>query len=1273
MLIFRQKLFALPIIILVVVFFCSPAIAQMLSSKRECAICHIAWMDDFKMTGKKIFVDPIVRGEVIIAGRQGVVSTEEICYTCHDGAVLDSRDKTWMPGSHPVYVKPSKNVSIPKSFPLDKDGRIFCGTCHSAHGVDWGKTSDEQSMGKTIFLRHDNPNSFICRQCHVNKVDGKEHNNHPINVTTIKIPEELEKAGGKIGMSPDQVICESCHKIHGAKTNYKLLIKGIQNSELCGICHTDKYAVNREEAARKRTHPVNVVPKYAKIDDGIIKKGGRKGAQGKIVCNTCHKMHNAPKGTKILVEKNRASSLCIKCHDDKYNEIDKTKHDMRLVRKDDKNIKGQSPKQAGVCEMCHLSHNGKGAKMWARKPGNDADPIASLCTSCHVEGGVAGEKLIGPHDRTHPYNVNMKESKIADGDTTLPLFSPAGVKITDGKSGNVSCGSCHDVHRWSSVSLDKNGIAKAEGTAGDSFLRIKNDVGSPLCDDCHIDKSFIEMSDHDMSMMAYKHPRSHCIQILGEGKDEMTKLPKAAVHKLLGKSEGATGICGTCHTPHNATSYRLWNRPLGEGKDEGEKLCFSCHSNGNIAEVKQVGEYTHPVGVSITNLGPDINTELPTYTDDLKRQKNGKVMCFSCHNIHQWDPNKKKKGPGKKTEGDTSNSFLRIAANDYKFALCDSCHVDKKLIKGTDHDMTITAPNAENARGETVAQSGVCFVCHNVHNAMYKYRLWNRELGPGNDGISELCKSCHSDGRAAEKKQPGTHSHPVGKNIIGATKDLPVPFPTYDDKLHRVTQGRVLCSSCHNLHQWDPNKKEFGPGKNTEGDRLNSFLRASNDKGYALCVQCHKGKETVVGTKHDLGISAPDEKNYFGQTVAQSGVCGACHQVHNTLNNVRLWSRPFGQGDDVISKLCRSCHAKDRVASKKVISFGKNSHPINGNILTADGSTTFPLFTFEGKRDTERGRVFCASCHDPHQWDASEKKTGTGVLVEGDQHNSFLRKNNLPEPDFCADCHAQKALVAGTDHDLRITAPEAKNLLGKTASEDGVCSACHIIHNGLNDVRLWAQPWGPSYLKGWNEMLGVKDDRAVQFCTSCHAPDRPGQAKQPTRGLHPFGFVVGQRVASEVDFNTGFKPLNYVYKTLNLFMNNKDMLLGVRPAFPVYTDKGHLSPKGDLACPTCHNPHQWNPKKVENGSGKNEEGHVNNSFLRKNLLYGLCIDCHGYDAIYRTKYYHTYQSRIKLDPPNKFQEVELMLQGNRPKLGDLLDEEEIKKQSGKSRILKALQ
>jgi hypothetical protein len=135
--------------------------------------------------------------------------------------------------------------------------------------------------------------------------------------------------------------------------------------------------------------------------------------------------------------------------------------------------------------------------MWARKPADDPEPIARLCLSCHQKDGLAGDKLIGAHDRTHPYKVSMLESTVADGETILPLFSSTGVKIADGKSGNVTCSSCHAVHRWDPIVPGNKGSAKTEGTAANSCLRIKNDVGSPLCYDCHLDKSLIELTDHD--------------------------------------------------------------------------------------------------------------------------------------------------------------------------------------------------------------------------------------------------------------------------------------------------------------------------------------------------------------------------------------------------------------------------------------------------------------------------------------------------------------------------------------------------------------------------------------------------------------------------------------------------------------------------------------------------------------------------------------------------------------------------------------------------------
>ena len=73
------------IIVLISLIINSPAFAIEMSSKRDCAICHVMWMDDFR-TGKETLIE-WQPGEVPIKGAQDVVSSEEVCYSCHDGYV----------------------------------------------------------------------------------------------------------------------------------------------------------------------------------------------------------------------------------------------------------------------------------------------------------------------------------------------------------------------------------------------------------------------------------------------------------------------------------------------------------------------------------------------------------------------------------------------------------------------------------------------------------------------------------------------------------------------------------------------------------------------------------------------------------------------------------------------------------------------------------------------------------------------------------------------------------------------------------------------------------------------------------------------------------------------------------------------------------------------------------------------------------------------------------------------------------------------------------
>ena len=64
-----------------------------MSSKRDCAVCHVMWLNDFR-TDKETLIE-WQPGNVLMKDTQGVVSSEDICYSCHDGYVSDSRYKVW--------------------------------------------------------------------------------------------------------------------------------------------------------------------------------------------------------------------------------------------------------------------------------------------------------------------------------------------------------------------------------------------------------------------------------------------------------------------------------------------------------------------------------------------------------------------------------------------------------------------------------------------------------------------------------------------------------------------------------------------------------------------------------------------------------------------------------------------------------------------------------------------------------------------------------------------------------------------------------------------------------------------------------------------------------------------------------------------------------------------------------------------------------------------------------------------------------------------------
>jgi predicted CXXCH cytochrome family protein len=208
--------------------------------------------------------------------------------------------------------------------------------------------------------------------------------------------------------------------------------------------------------------------------------------------------------------------------------------------------------------------------------------------------------------------------------------------------------------------------------------------------------------------------------------------------------------------------------------------------------------------------------------------------------------------------------------------------------------------------------------------------------------------------------------------------------------------------------------------------------------------------------------------------------------------------------------------------------------------------------------------------------------------ADGDSSNSFLRMS-ASRGELCTDCHHDKSSVLGTEHDLNVTATDAKNLEGKKVAESGICGQCHQIHNAAGEPYLWARD--------------IPDDGLIfnNLCISCHDDNKPGEKKQPRYSKHPKDIKIwSQKLRSRYGRDVG-------------------------DALPVYDEYGASNSMAAIACTTCHDAHSWWAGKDDKGAvGKNTEGDVTSSFLRaRHTANMVCADCHGKEALFRYKYFHS--------------------------------------------------
>jgi predicted CXXCH cytochrome family protein len=932
------------------------------NSAKACAICHYRWVDTFFIEGRGSDYVPYTS--------QKVVATSEMCFSCHDGSVMDSRARAYKTPQHKTNVPPPAHMKIPDIFPLDEQGNVQCATCHTAHGVPSGPDSKD-----TIFMRTSNRNSTMCRMCHPDRGGKLNAVNHPLDVATLEFPPDLIDRGALAGDKKNQVICESCHTAHGSR-HESYLIKSGKDSSLCLDCHKDQN-VFTPDGQKRPVHVVNVKPKTAQIPQNLVQKGAQFGDNGELICQTCHKVHNSKFESQLLLfKKDKTSAFCLACHPDKKYIAD-TKHNLRHSAPNEKNLQGQTVAQAGVCSACHLPHKA------ARRLSGNSGFTARLCMSCHGKGKVAQkDHLFGT---THPLSVypfaNSKKDpglttiSVKPDELTLPLYDRYGVRDRNGK---MTCSTCHETHRLPQDSA----AAKSKGktTPGQSLLRKRSPA---ICAECHRDKFEIENSKHNLSQSA------------------------PTTRNILNQLPSESGLCGSCHMVHGSHRGFLWARKVDSSNEAvAQSLCITCHNTTGMAKKKVNKGYSHPINIAPGEKG--LASLLPLFDKSGQLSKKGALRCHTCHDPHRWQADSTRTAKGKIPAVDSTNgtAFLRKSAPQ----ICGDCHQDKFNIANTKHDLSKVAPEAKNLKNQTPVQAGLCGSCHLAHNAQKDF-LWARKVNTKSDTVVQgLCVDCHNENGLAKESQIQGYSHPI--QIPLSEKDMSTSLPLFDPNGKAIEKGVIACHTCHDPHRWDPLKAADAEQFKLKGTSQNSFLRLANSPASGLCENCHAEQAIVQKTDHDLVISAPDSKNIIGQTPLESGTCGACHLPHNSQNPIKLWAQTLAGGGDITEMMCASCHSKQGSANNKVPRIA--SHPDDKLIINLGRDTKgqlnyFPLYDETTAKTVTVGNISCPSCHNTHQWNRQQRSRGAGVAIEGSAGNSFLRARSSDL--LCKECHGPEALL----------------------------------------------------------------------------------------------------------------------------------------------------------------------------------------------------------------------------------------------------------------------
>ena len=280
-----------------------------------------------------------------------------------------------------------------------------------------------------------------------------------------------------------------------------------------------------------------------------------------------------------------------------------------------------------------------------------------------------------------------------------------------------------------------------------------------------------------------------------------------------------SAVCKTCHPDVWLNFYKNPHyKSIASGTEPPERTgCEGCHGPGKQHVEARGGKTTIPRAFSLMGPAKILDT------------------CLTCHSK------------------DLSRANIRRSSHSEADVVCSSCHsihksqTPKFLLARKQADLCYSCHGKDfgkvNIRRSSHTMADVaCTGCHSIHKSTVPIHLLAKKQ-------ADLCYTCHLDVRA----------------------QFSMPFK------HRVNEGVVQCSDCHNPHG------TFAPTWRA-GDRPHMVQQALGNE--IPCVKCHTDKRGPWVFEHS--------------PVRVEG-CETCHQPHGSMN-AKLLRRP------VVFTICLECH-----------------------------------------------------------------------------------------------------------------------------------------------------------------------------------------------------------------------------------------------------------------------------------------------------------------------------------------------------------------------------